>query len=728
MWTPQDPSTQSNVGAVRKITSSQTMSVSQRFTELSAWDEEGGVLIVSYDLFRNFVANNATKNRPPPLNDETHERVRKQLLEGPTIIVADEAHKMKNKDSGIAIATALFKSKSRIALTGSPLANNLNEYYAMINWISPGYLGDLVQFRSKYVEPIEEGLYSDSSAYERRRSLMKLQVLKEDVAPKVNRADISVIQHDLPPKVEFVITVPLTEIQEKCYNLYVSSLLGNPDVPIGNARLWDWLSILSLCCNHPVCFRNKLLEREKPGNKGKEKKGGVSPENSDLEAARADVSGTNVPDSAAQEQLRLLSAVTNPLESLEYSYRAMIVTKIIEESIKVGDKVLLFSQTLPTLDFMEEVLKKHGRNYSRLDGSTPMGSRQTSTKEFNSAGSDIHVYLISTRAGGLGLNIPGANRVVIFDFSFNPTHEEQAVGRAYRIGQKKPVFVYRFLSGGTFEDIIYNKAVFKTQLSYRVVDKKNPIRWACKSPKDYLFHVRPTKREDLSEFKGKDPNVLDKILAKQNNIFAIGLTETFHREGNDKLTEEEEKEAQEELEDERLKRNDPVAWERKNAERRAREMPYMPQYQHPGANVPVQMRFPPTGHVSYPTLPVQRYAAPPPQLFGQGAGILRNEDPFVNHQQRDGPPPLAPDTSMHPNFANSQGPPREGSVAAISVSSTIKDATEASPPQSRSGQSKTRSDSVILMSPPPKEGENGTHHSRDSKSPEGQDDEKCHPQ
>ena len=146
---------------------------------------------MSYDFFRNLVMNKATKTRPAPLSEAQHVRLDRELLKGPDIIVADEAHKLKNDRSSISLAASQFRSKSRIALTGSPLANHLEEYYCMINWIAPKYLGSPVEFRSKYVEPIKEGLYSDSSAYEKRRALQKLSVLNKNIDPKINRADIT---------------------------------------------------------------------------------------------------------------------------------------------------------------------------------------------------------------------------------------------------------------------------------------------------------------------------------------------------------------------------------------------------------------------------------------------------------------------------------------------------------------------------------------------------------
>lgn len=129
-----------------------------------------------------------------------------------------------------------------------------------------------------------------------------------------------------------------------------------------------------------------------------------------------------------------------------------------------------------------------------------MSKRQSLTKDFNKGTKEL--CLISTAAGGLGLNLFGANRVVIFDFKFNPIHEEQAIGRAYRIGQKKNMFVYRFVAGGTFEDSIHNTTVFKTQLHMRVVDKKSPVSSAVRNLGEFLFEPKDVEQKDLSEFRG----------------------------------------------------------------------------------------------------------------------------------------------------------------------------------------------------------------------------------
>ncbi|KAL4966800.1 putative SNF2 family helicase/ATPase [Aspergillus stella-maris] len=619
-----------------------------RLEEVSAWYQEGGVLLISYNIFQSWIINKGTEKRAKPLSDAEHERVKRWLLEGPSIIIADEAHKMKNPSSGASLAAMKFKSKSRIALTGSPLANNLKDYYTMVNWIAEGFLGNHVEFKAHYIEPIEEGLYAESSYYERRKSLMKLQVLKQILEPKINRADITVLEGDLPPKVEFLLTVPLTKLQKSAYDSYAAFVLRGQKGDIGEAQLWSWLGILGLCCNHPACFWEKMINRAEDEAKiAKKMSGGnqVIPGDEPIDKAQ-------IPDleTLVADQEHIFRQVPD-LRAVELSARAQIARKIIDESIAIGDKVLVFSQSLPTLDYLEYLLKVSNRRYLRLDGSTPIASRQSSTKQFNS-GDGKQVYLISTRAGGLGLNIPGANRVIIFDFSFSPIWEEQAVGRAYRLGQRKPVFVYRFLAGGTFEEIIHHKATFKTQLSVRVVDKKNPIRSARKKPGDYLFPAKPVAQKDISEYIGKDKQVLDKILREDEGkreedrlIRDIMLTQTFMADVNDNLTEEEKRSVQQEFDDENLRRTDPVAYQKRLSEKQMQLM----QQQHQALSAepfPISVAH----GVYHPSRPMNGNGVYPVHQHPQPS--------FSKIAHNSGPPALAPETiaSLSAHTAHRQTP------------------------------------------------------------------------
>ena len=517
------------------------MKLAERLYEINEWNEKGGVLVIGYHSFKDLVINRALGRKDDKirmLSEEQHDRVRGHLLDRPNIVVADEAHMMKKESTDIAKAAAQIKTKSRIALTGSPLSNNLEEYYSIIDWVAPKYLGDRVEFRSKYVEPIQEGLYQDASAWEKRKGLKMLQVLKTELLPKVHRADLSVLQQQLKGKTEFLIRVPLTPLQDEAYRLYVDSMLkvtnsssnGDP----GQAKLWAWLAVLRLLCNHPKCFKEKLEANEDAGKtRGKAVPRTKSPEQATddpvaLEAEKLmekSLSHLDISQNMIEQQLELFSKYASNsgpgerLQSASLSNKIKVLMQILDFAEEAGEKVLVFSHSLPTLDYVEGLLKSSHRSYKRLDGATHMTKRQQLTKDFNSGTPSI--CLISTRAGGQGLNLFGANRVVIIDDSFNPMFEEQAIGRAYRIGQQKHVYVYRLTVGGTFEDALHNQSLLKLQLATRVVDKRNPERHALKGVRQYLYMPKPLEQTDISQFTGKDDLVLDRILVSQEQYVIL---------------------------------------------------------------------------------------------------------------------------------------------------------------------------------------------------------------
>ncbi|KAK5256092.1 hypothetical protein LTR16_004032, partial [Cryomyces antarcticus] len=270
IWAP--PPREKTIGPVTFIGAN--LKPAERLSDIQWWCSKGGVLVIGYHLFQALIHNKGTEARigapsstaikaarAPPLNESEHKRVLKALLREPNIIIADEAHVLKNSESLVARAAAQFQSTSRIALTGSPLSNNLQEVYSTINWVAPGYLGEVQEFKAHYQEPIEQGTWKDSTAHERRMSLMRLETLNHDIDPKIHRAGITVLKGNLKPKVEFVIRVPLTPIQEEAYRVYVRSMLSGADAQVSNARLWSWLAVLTLLCNHPKSFLTKLEEQ-----------------------------------------------------------------------------------------------------------------------------------------------------------------------------------------------------------------------------------------------------------------------------------------------------------------------------------------------------------------------------------------------------------------------------------------------------------------------------------
>ena len=538
-----------------RIFSIETTTANSSFMrDLRQWSEKGGILLIGYPLFRTLVTRKPTKLADEDKNnekkiaeaerfDEDIKTIREILTQDAELVVADEAHQVKNTKSLTAEAASKLRSHARIALTGTPMSNDVDEIYALVSWVTPGFLGDQSQFSHFFGLPIKDGLYADSTPQEKRWSTIKLKSLHYQIEPKVHRAGISVLKGELKPKVEFVLTVELTEQQREAYAGTVAALLG-PDRDLDTTaltRIFAWLGVLGLLTAHPRCFRQKLLS-PKPAPKERAKRAGnmaasrkslvdsaaqdneVDASVAEIEVVRSNEGSPEVPGDENVYALGFTEAIVNELTAglsddidPALSAKTRLLQRILQLSKECGDKVLIFSASIPTLDYLRDLLKKDRVRFGRIDGSMHMKDRTKLLAQFQDKRGGLDVLLISTRAGGQGLNIQSANRVIIFDFGFNPAWEEQAVGRAYRFGQEKPVFVYRFVAGGTFESNIYNTQLFKTSLASRVVDKRNPHRNAIRNTKKYLYPPKDVKHEDLSVELGVDldPNVLSKIMQAQ---------------------------------------------------------------------------------------------------------------------------------------------------------------------------------------------------------------------
>ncbi|KAK4242587.1 hypothetical protein C8A03DRAFT_11190 [Achaetomium macrosporum] len=653
IWAPNG-----SLGPVRKMDAS--LSPNERSTTLRLWASSGGVLIIGYTMFTTLI--------------QSDEDTAKLLQETPNLVIGDEAHYMKNPSSQRHQATANFKTMSRIAMTGSPLTNHVMDYYSMINWVAPNYLADIAEFRERFANPIRDGLWADSEPHQKRRARRMLHVLKATVEPKVHRRDIQVLRNELPTKKEFILTLPLTKLQMNLYKTYIEWVTERGSELInGQARAWSLVAKLGYVLAHPIIFKTVAeAGKMKPnGNKAQYSK--------PPRVAQAEDSDEDSIEMPQDVLIKMLATVAvREIEDYALSNKILVLLRILDECRKVGDKVLVFSQSIPALNYIENIFKRQRVVYQRLDGNTPMNGRQESIKKFN-ADAATQVYLISTKAGGVGLNIHGANRVVIFDFKYSPTDEQQAIGRAYRLGQTKPVYVYWLTIGGTFEDTIHNHAVFKTQLASRVVDKKNPDPWSKKYAEWFVMPKMPDQ-EDLSGAFGQD-QVLDALLKSEDIgklIRKITSTETFEKEEKDELTPEEKREAEEEVELERLRLQNPEEFRRRELERIRQQrsmvvpLPSPPDpHQPPGRSIDVGQLFNPSHYqtvVSNSATPAAVQTSP-----GQASAANEQSTTVPNEDQ--------------PNDATTEEPKAAAPPPILASGSHFKGPSSTSPSAAPSGPS-----------------------------------------
>lgn len=337
----------------------------------------------------------------------------------------------------------------------------------------------------------------------------------------MHRKTVATLKDSLPPKTEYIIYLDIRSVQREVYLSHLAVVsgagAGGDQAPV----MWALIRTLGLLLAHPLILE-RVLKQKLQGSGQPEKV-----EGSDFAL---------LPHQAASTTLDALAA--HQYADLKSSFKMLALFKIIEETTKLGENLLVFTQSIPSLDFIETICRQKKLAYKRLDGKTEVNKRQAQVKAFNE-GSGGQVYLISTTAGGIGLNIYGASRVVIFDFQHSPVHEQQAIGRAYRIGQTRPVVVYWLICDGTFEKTLHNQQVFKNQLASRVVDKKNPLPKAT-SLRRYFAEPQQAEHQDTTAYLGRDA-ILDALLQSdvREGISSISTTETFEEEDTQVLEAEE---------------------------------------------------------------------------------------------------------------------------------------------------------------------------------------------
>ncbi|KAM6186671.1 DNA excision repair protein ERCC-6 [Rhynchocyon petersi] len=345
-------------------------------------------------------------------------------------VILDEGHKIRNPNAAITLACKQFRTPHRIILSGSPMQNNLRELWSLFDFVFPGKLGTLPVFMEQFSVPITMGGYSNASPVQVKTAYKCACVLRDTINPYLLRrmkADVK-MSLSLPDKNEQVLFCRLTDEQHKVYQNFIDSKEVYK-ILNGEMQIFSGLVALRKICNHPDLFSG-------------------GPKNL-----------KGLPD--------------NELEEDQFGYWKRSGKMIVVESLlkiwhKQGQRVLLFSQSRQMLDVLEVFLRSQKYTYLKMDGTTTIASRQPLITRYNEDLS-IFVFLLTTRVGGIGVNLTGANRVIIYDPDWNPSTDTQARERAWRIGQKKQVTVYRLLTAGTIEEKIYHRQIFKQFLTNRVL-------------------------------------------------------------------------------------------------------------------------------------------------------------------------------------------------------------------------------------------------------------------
>uniref|UniRef100_A0A8D2Q6F6 Chromodomain helicase DNA binding protein 1 n=1 Tax=Varanus komodoensis TaxID=61221 RepID=A0A8D2Q6F6_VARKO len=356
-------------------------------------------------------------------------------------IGVDEAHRLKNDDSLLYKTLIDFKSNHRLLITGTPLQNSLKELWSLLHFIMPEKFSSWEDFEEEHGKGREYGYAS----------------LHKELEPFLLRRVKKDVEKSLPAKVEQILRMEMSALQKQYYKWiltrnYKALSKGSKGSTSGFLNI---MMELKKCCNH--CYLIKPPDDNEFYNK--------------------------------QEALQNL---------IRSSGKLILLDKLLVRLRERGNRVLIFSQMVRMLDILAEYLKYRQFPFQRLDGSIKGELRKQALDHFNAEGSEDFCFLLSTRAGGLGINLASADTVVIFDSDWNPQNDLQAQARAHRIGQKKQVNIYRLVTKGSVEEEILERAKKKMVLDHLVIQRMDTTGKTVLHTGSAPSSSAPFNKEELS--------------------------------------------------------------------------------------------------------------------------------------------------------------------------------------------------------------------------------------
>jgi DNA repair and recombination protein RAD54B len=356
------------------------------------------------------------------------------------IVICDEGHRLKTVKNKSAKAIEALNTPRRVILSGTPIQNDLGEFYAMVNFVNDGCLGSAKAFLKDFENPIMRSRQPDASEEDAQKGEEASTELSHTTSPFILRRKAEILADFLPTKTEYVLFCKPTPQQAAVYRKVVEcpmfrSAMGSMETA------FQLITILKKLCNSPALMR-------------------------------PDTSSDATTSSSLTTLNEMLPSDLKKYYQNSASSKIRLLDALLQEVQKQTDeKVVLVSNYTSTLNLMEKLLENSNLKYLRLDGSVPASRRQGLVEQFNRTSSkQVFAFLLSAKAGGVGIDLTGASRLVLFDVDWNPATDDQAIARIHRQGQKRPTKVYRFLIRGSLEEKIWQRQVVKRGLADSIMN------------------------------------------------------------------------------------------------------------------------------------------------------------------------------------------------------------------------------------------------------------------
>lgn len=406
-------------------------------------------------------------------------------------MIVDEGHRMKNQNSKLSSTiTQYYTTRFRLILTGTPLQNNLTELWAMLNFVLPTIFKSAKSFDEWFNTPFANTGGQDRMELNEEEQLLVIRRLHKVLRPFLLRRLKKDVEKDLPDKTERVIKCNFSALQAKLYK----QLVTNSSIQVSDGKggktgmrgLSNMLMQLRKVCNHPFVFE------------------------------------------AVEDQMNP-SKMSNDL-LWRTAGKFELLDRILPKFQRTGHRVLMFFQMTQIMNIMEDFLRLRGMMYMRLDGSTKADDRSDLLKDFNAPNSPYFCFLLSTRAGGLGLNLQTADTVIIFDSDWNPHQDLQAQDRAHRIGQKNEVRILRLITSNSVEEKILERANYKLDMDGKVIQAGKFDNRSTNEERDAMLRIMLESAEAAENLEQEEMDDADLNIIMQRNEEELKLFEEMDKE------------------------------------------------------------------------------------------------------------------------------------------------------------------------------------------------------